>query len=380
MLKGPNQKSLHLQITLARAQLREGNLKEGVETYFTTATEMVLKGDLAKATAIYKLILQADRNNPMALAFLSSLYHHQGLEAEARQLHTPKAEKTRPAETFPIDKIELSEIDKLEKILPSRRVEKNEEIITKDRTNHNLFLVAEGRFQVILKEPGDRARELATLDKGHFFGELTMLLPKRKATATVIALEAGKLLTVAEDDFRHFLKTSPPLMETLLSAAHRRLLEYTLRPLFRSGNDCDLPWLSRIVEVFQIRHFSAQELIIKEGERNQTLYVILDGQLQVSCQGHDATNEIPIITLNAGDFFGEFSLLTGEAASAAVRTLSAGWMASLKRREIDRLAAHFPGFLPRILKSFRARKQDLIKKKINSLNPNKPRQLSRGKG
>ncbi|MEA3348703.1 MAG: cyclic nucleotide-binding domain-containing protein, partial [Pseudomonadota bacterium] len=197
---------------------------------------------------------------------------------------------------------------------------------------------------------------------------------------TVIALETGKLLTVAEDDFRHFLKTRPPLMETLLSAAHRRLLEYTLRPLFRSGNDCDLPWLSRIVEVFQIRHFSTQELIIKEGERNQTLYVILDGQLQVSCQGHDATNEIPIITLNAGDFFGEFSLLTGEAASAAVRTLSAGWMASLKRREIDRLAAHFPGFLPRILKSFRARKQDLIKKKINSLNPDKPRQLSRGNG
>ncbi|MCK5679744.1 hypothetical protein KAI46_02920, partial [bacterium] len=84
-----NRKSLHLQIILARTQLRKGNLQEGIETYFAAATAMVLKGDLAKATAIYKLILQADGNNPMALAFLSSLYHHQGLEAEARQLLTP---------------------------------------------------------------------------------------------------------------------------------------------------------------------------------------------------------------------------------------------------------------------------------------------------
>ena len=254
-----NQKSLHLQITLGRTQLREGKLKEGIETYFTAATKMVLTGKLGKAAAIYKLILQADNDNPMALALLSSLYHHQGLEAEARQL------------------------------------------------------------QPALKE--EQAR------------------PK----------------------------------------VRQHLLEDALRPLFISGNDLDLPWIARIAEAFQVRQISAQELLIKEGERHQTLYVILEGHLQVSCQNPDESDAIPITTLKAGDFFGEFSLLTGEAASATVRALTTGWIASLKRREIDRLAAHFPEFLPRILKSFRARKQSLIKQKINHLSNRPPQQAFEGK-
>lgn len=371
-------KSLHLQITLARTQLREGKLSEGIETYFTIATEMVLKGELGKAAAIYKLILKDDSNNPLALAFLSSLYHHQGLEAEARQLHTPPIrEETRQEETSPIDNIALSEIGELEKILPSRKVEKNEAIITQNQANHNLYLIAEGRFQVVHQETSGQSLELATLGKGNFFGEITMLLPNRNATATIIALESGKLLTIAREEFRHFLKVRPPLLKTLLAVAHKRLLEYTLRPLFISGDNRDLPWLSRIAEVFQIRQFSAQELLLKEGERNQSLYVILDGNLQVSCQGSDIKHQIPITNLNAGDFFGEFSLLTGEAASATVRALSTGWVACLKRREVDRLATHFPEFLPRILNSFRARKQSLIKKKINYLST-QPRQELRG--
>ncbi len=247
-----NPKSLQLQITLARAQLHEDRLEEGIETYFTAATAMVLKGELSKAVAIYKLILQADNSNPMALALLSSLYHHQGLEAEARQLQ------------------------------PALNIEK------------------------------------------------------------------------ARPEMR------------------QHLLEEALKPLFISGNSLDLPWLARIAETFQVRRFSDQELLIKEGERHQTLFVILDGHLRVSCQNPEGTDEIPITTLKTGDFFGEFSLLTGEAASATVRALTTGWVASLQRREIDRLAAHFPEFLPRILKSFRARKQSLIKKKINYLS-NRPR-------
>ncbi len=372
------QKSLHLQIILARTQLREGKLSEGIETYFTIATEMVLKGELGKAAAIYKLILKNDNHNPLALVFLSSLYHHQGLGAEARQLYTPVEGETRQEKTSPVDNITLSEIGELEKILPTRKIEKNETIITQNQANHNLYLIAEGRFQVIHQETRGQALELATLGKGNFFGELTMLLPNRNATATIIARESGKLLIVAKEEFRRFLETRPPLLETVFAAAHKRLIEYTLRPLFISGDHRDRPWLSRIAEVFQVRQFSAQELLLKEGERNQNLYVILDGNLQVSCQDSDIKNQIPITNLNAGDFFGEFSLLTGAAASATVKALSTGWVACLKRREVDRLAAHFPGFLPRILNSFRARKQDLIKKKINYLST-QPRQGLKGK-
>ncbi len=362
------EKNLHSQIILARSQISKRKLSEGIETYFKVATEMVLKGDLSRAIATYKLILKEDNYNPMALTFLSCLYHNQGLEAEALQLHSPKGGKNLREETFSIEKIEPSKIIELEKIIPAVKIDKGQEIITQNQKNHNLYLIAEGRFQVIHQEPSGRSVELAALSRGNFFGRLTMLLPNRNATATIIALEPCKVLTVTREDFRNFLKARMPLLETLRIAAHKRLLEYALRPIFISGDDRDLPWLYRIAEAFQIRQFSEQEILLKEGERNESLYVILDGDLQISCRGSNRTEAIPITKLSAGDFFGEFSLLTGEAASATVSALSEGWVAWLKRREVDRMAAHFPDFLPRILKSFRARKQDLIKKKINYIS------------
>ncbi len=362
------QKSLHLQIIQARSQLSAGKLSEGIETYFKIATELVLTGKISMATAIYKLILKEESTNPMALAFLSSLYHHQGLEAEAQQLNTPENGKTLNEEAFPVDTVELSKINELEKILSVKRVAKNQEIITQNQENHNLYLIVEGRFQILHQGSDKLSKEIAVLSNGNLFGELTMLLPHRKATATVIALESGKVLTVAREEFRLFLKTRPALLETILTMAHKRLLEHALRPLFISDNDREQLWLSRVVEKFKISKFSAQELLLKEGERNQALYVILDGDLKVSCHGPLASGEIPITTLTTGDFFGEFSLLTGEAASATVRALSNGWVAILKIQEVDRLATHFPEFLPRILNSFRARKQNLLKKKINGLS------------
>ncbi len=373
------QKSLHLQINQARALINAKKTSAGIEIFFAIATEMVLIGEITKATAIYKLILREEPNNSLALAFLSGLYQHQGLAAEVQHLNTHKVANSPDLKTFPSETshsdffsdttIELSDIGELEKICPTRRVMKNEVIIRQNQENHKLYLIVEGRVQILYQDCENNFKEIATLSAGNFFGELTMLLPHRLATATIVALETGKLLTVGREEFKDFLKSRPYFLEPLIKAAHKHLLEYTLRPLFCLGNNRDQLWLSRIAESFKIRTFSAQEFILKEGERNQSLHVILDGNLEISIQGPGENHNIPITTLGAGDFFGEFSLLTGEAASASVRALSNGLIACLKRHEVDRLVAHFPDFLPRILTSFRERKQNLMKIKISSLNP-----------
>ena len=368
------QKNLHLQINHARALLNAKKTSAGIEAFFAIATEMVLIGKITKATAIYKIILREEPNNSLALAFLSGLYQHQGLAAEVQHLNSLKV-ATSPNlenshnETFSDTTIKPSDIKELEKICPVRRVVKNEVIITQNQENHKLYLIVEGRIQIQYQGSDSKAKKIATLSAGNFFGEITMLLPHRQATATIVALETGKLLTVGREEFKAFLNNHPDFLKSLIKAAHKHLLEYTLRPLFCLGNNRDQLWLSRIAESFKIKAFSARELILKEGERNQSLHVILDGKLEVSCQGKGKNHTIPITTLSAGDFFGEFSLLTGEAASATVKALSDGWIACLKRRDVDRLTAHFPDFLPRILNSFRERKQNLIQKKISSLSP-----------
>lgn len=361
-----NQKKLHDQLKTARSQIKAGESSKGVATYFKIAQEMVLSGDITKATATYKLILKEEPNNPMAQTFLANLYHHQGLEAEALQLSSPENSLPFKSEDFSFETIGLSEVGELKKLITLQKVAAKQKIISQNHENNRLYLITEGHFQVIHQETGKLDTVVTTLGKGHLFGELTMLLPHRKASATIIASEPGKLLTISRDEFKHFLKIRPALLESLITKMHKRLLEFALKPLLISENGQKQLWTSRLAEAFKVTKFSNQEHLMVEGEKNHSLYVILDGDVEISIKGSQNSNNISVTTLTTGDFFGEFSLLTGEAASASVKALSNGCLAILEKDKVDQLATHYPEFLPRIISSFRARKLSLLEKKIGS--------------
>ncbi|MBX7195883.1 MAG: mechanosensitive ion channel family protein [Sandaracinaceae bacterium] len=62
--------------------------------------------------------------------------------------------------------------------------------------------------------------------------------------------------------------------------------------------------------------YGANEVIVKAGEQGKSMHVILDGE--VSVLGGDANREL--FRLEAGDFFGEMSLITGAPRTATVVT------------------------------------------------------------
>src|SRR5204862_8049291 len=59
------------------------------------------------------------------------------------------------------------------------------------------------------------------------------------------------------------------------------------------------------------------EPVIQEGSPGDSMFVLLRGAPNVSVSKNGST--IQVATLNAGDCFGEMSLLTGEPRSASVR-------------------------------------------------------------
>lgn len=70
--------------------------------------------------------------------------------------------------------------------------------------------------------------------------------------------------------------------------------------------------LRRIAGIAQETRFSPQSTIVREGSAGQTFYVILDGTVTVLRSGRNS------IRLEAGDFFGEMSLLDGKERSATI--------------------------------------------------------------
>ena len=76
--------------------------------------------------------------------------------------------------------------------------------------------------------------------------------------------------------------------------------------------DLSRPELERIAHTLEERYFAQDERVLREGIPGSAFYIILEGEAALTAGGKR------IGTLARGDFFGEISILLGEAPVADV--------------------------------------------------------------
>ena len=93
-------------------------------------------------------------------------------------------------------------------------------------------------------------------------------------------------------------------------------------PVFRSLSE---PLLMSILKAPEnrIEDYAPKQLIIRESEIGECMYIILDGAVEVLIRAESSGRDIVIATLRVGDFFGERSLLPGSTGrrNATVRSI-----------------------------------------------------------
>jgi CRP/FNR family transcriptional regulator, cyclic AMP receptor protein len=101
---------------------------------------------------------------------------------------------------------------------------RGEVVFHRDDLAETLHFVVRGRFAVRVSTPvGDNVL-LDVLGPGDAFGELALLLPDVRRSATVSALESGETRSVYRDDFARLQRSHPGVKDVLL-----RLLAEQLR-------------------------------------------------------------------------------------------------------------------------------------------------------
>jgi len=116
------------------------------------------------------------------------------------------------------------DVRELLSIARRRTFEKGEVVFHRDDPAESLHLIVRGRFGARVTTPLGDSVLLEVLGPGQAFGEVALLLPGARRSATVSALEDGETRSVLRDDFARLQKSHPGVKDVLL-----RLLAEQLR-------------------------------------------------------------------------------------------------------------------------------------------------------
>jgi len=90
-------------------------------------------------------------------------------------------------------------------------------------------------------------------------------------------------------------------------------------PIFAALSKDQLAALARLVVR---RSFPRGQLIIREGDTDAALYIIVSGQVAITKKTSPGVPDVRLSTKGAGDFVGEMTLLDGSPRSATVSALA----------------------------------------------------------
>ena len=176
-------------------------------------------------------------------------------------------------------------------------------IVRQFEHGETFYIIEEGRVKCTHRrsETDDTETDLIELAAGDYFGEMALLLDEPRH-ANVKAIEPVKCLTLTRDQFVDLLG---PLRELLDRQMRIRVLKSV--PLLSSLSDDELDTIAHALRVVV---YSDGDVIIQQGEEGTSFFIINEGEVKCTKGGRE------LMTMSAGEFFGERALLRREKRAA----------------------------------------------------------------
>ena len=126
-------------------------------------------------------------------------------------------------------------------------------------------------------------------------------------------------------------------------------------PLFSTLSAEDISFIAKHGIV---RKYPKNSIIINEGDRSDSLYIILEGRIKVFVS--DERGKEAILNIQgAGEHFGELALIDEVPRSASVVTLEPSRMALVSREDFERCLAENPNLAVKLIRTLTQRIRSL---------------------
>ncbi|HJX52507.1 MAG TPA: cyclic nucleotide-binding domain-containing protein [Polyangia bacterium] len=194
-----------------------------------------------------------------------------------------------------------------------------------------LYVVASGEIAVLVPQ------EVARLQEGDIFGEIA-LLAHQPRTATTRATVSSQVLALDRPLVRDLISGSPELLKVLLRLLRERLIATLAHtsPLLAPFSDMERVALTA---KFRFLDVDGNVRLVEQGKKTTGLFVLLAGEAAAVSDG------APVAHFQAGDVFGEMSLIAGSPATATVVTLERSFVLQLPRSDFNEVIMTHPQVL-----------------------------------
>jgi CRP-like cAMP-binding protein/Fe-S-cluster-containing hydrogenase component 2 len=200
------------------------------------------------------------------------------------------------------------------------------------------FAILEGSVEVTINTSGYDSLTLAYLGEGDIFGEMAALSGYPRS-ATVAAKDDLCLLEIPSEVLKELMKISPRFREIIEEKYTVRAVRTYLRkvPLFGNLSDAVIQELEGKVK---LKSFNQGDVIFREGDPGDSLYIIRNGFVKISKQKADKDQIIAYLA--QGSYFGEMALLEDEKRSATVSAFTKVEIIQVVKDDFNTLLARDP--------------------------------------
>lgn len=255
------------------------------------------------------------------------------LESSLKRRHDGGKRPSRPEiqnflqKTLLFSQLPEADLRPLAEAMDFARVDPGTWIIREHERGESLFVILDGKVEVLKENEAGEPQCVATLGRGDVFGEID-LLDQVPRTASLRALEPTELLTLRKTDFDGILDSA--LGARKIKSAVQVCAFLKRNPLFAEWHPQPLLKLSHD---FAFAEYQPGDVVIRENQPNDSFFLVYEAEFSVRKGGATCAS------LRPGDFCEEISLLRDTPATADVVATKAGRCLKLAKDNFVRLVS-----------------------------------------
>ena len=236
-------------------------------------------------------------------------------------------------------------IEEFLRIMHAEHYSVDEDIFNKNDEADSAYVIIEGMVEVTELIDAEKKNLVAVLYSGDWIGipgswmqdKLSTLLPdKWQRSATVTAKMPTIVLRIDSKDYNYFVTRHPSFQQAIEQDKEQIFLYHFFKKInpFRSLTRLESDRLRLKIKKI---HIPSNQVIISQGEKNNTCYFILSGIVEVSIKDAslgEAASHV-LTTLQTNDLFGEISLMAHSVCNATIRALTECDLITLNPEDLE---------------------------------------------